>query len=74
MRSYAGYHAISTRRHDSSDDDYDVAAADAADPAKARAFEMPELMHNINMLIDMTEEEIITRDRQLRWQRNASYN
>lgn len=32
-----------------------------------KAFEMPELLHNLNMLIDMTEEEIITKDRQLRY-------
>lgn len=58
-----GYHAISSKKHESSDDEMEYSVSQ---PGERRAFDMPELLHNINMLIDMTEEEIITRDRQLR--------
>lgn len=64
QRVLSGYHAISTKKHDSSDDEM---AYSATQSGEKRAFEMPELLHNLNMLIDMTEEEIITKDRQLRY-------
>lgn len=59
-----GYHAISTKKAGDYSDDED--ARYEATSSDKRVFEMPELLHNINMLIDMTEEEIITKDRQLR--------
>jgi len=58
----SGYHAISTKKHDSEEE----AELYAEYKEGQKAFDMPELLHNINMIIDMSEEEIITKDRQLR--------
>ena len=59
---FIGYQAIS-KRHDKPDEDeeYEVVRQEAADK---RAFDMPELLHNLNLLVDMAEEEIIQNDRQ----------
>ncbi|XP_067941589.1 tuftelin-interacting protein 11-like [Watersipora subatra] len=70
QRVLSGYHAISTRKHDSDTEEEEVHTS--ADERKA--FEMPELLHNLNMLIDRTEEEIITKDRQLRYERDMTVN
>jgi len=59
QRVLSGYHAISTKKAGSDEDD----DAYNSTSSEKRAFEMPELLHNINMLIDTTEEDIITKDR-----------
>lgn len=33
------------------------------EPSRKKAFAMPELIHNLNILVDMAEEEIIVNDR-----------
>ena len=55
-----GYHTIS-QRHDRPDEDDDMSVLAPQD--KAAAFSMPELMHNLNILVDMSEEDIIQNDR-----------
>jgi hypothetical protein len=38
------------------------------DPER-HAFDIPELAYNLNLLVDITEEEIIRNDRQLKFLR-----
>lgn len=54
-----GYHSIS-QRHDRPEEDEDIITPE---PTKKKAFAMPELIHNLNILVDMAEEEIILNDR-----------
>ncbi|XP_064606027.1 tuftelin-interacting protein 11-like [Liolophura sinensis] len=66
----SGYHAIS-HRHDRPDEDED----DFQDEGpKARVFDMPELIHNLNLLVDMAEEEIVLNDRKLRHEKDMIIN
>ena len=54
----SGYHAISNRH----DKPVIEEEEETEEPGK-RAFDMPELLHNLNILVDMAEEEIIANDR-----------
>ena len=56
----SGYHTIS-QRHDRPDDDDDIATTTPQD--RTTTFSMPELMHNLNILVDMSEEDIVQNDR-----------
>ncbi|XP_064629175.1 tuftelin-interacting protein 11-like [Lineus longissimus] len=69
-RVLSSYSALA-QRHDRPDDDEDI--YDSL-PEKRRAFDMPELMHNLNMLVDMAEEEIITNDRRLKHSKDLAVN
>lgn len=42
--------------------------------AKAPGFALPELEHNLQLLIDLTEQEIIQSDRQLQYERDMVVN
>ncbi|XP_054852639.1 tuftelin-interacting protein 11 [Eublepharis macularius] len=42
--------------------------------AKPQAFALPELEHNLQLLIDLTEQEIIQNDRQLQYERDTVVN
>ncbi|XP_005874655.1 PREDICTED: tuftelin-interacting protein 11-like [Myotis brandtii] len=42
--------------------------------AKVRGFALPELEHNLQLLIDLTEQEIIQNDRQLQYERDMVVN
>lgn len=42
--------------------------------AKAPGFALPELEHNLQLLIELTEQEIIQNDRQLRYERDMVVN
>ncbi|KAF7240762.1 Tuftelin-interacting protein 11 [Varanus komodoensis] len=42
--------------------------------AKVQAFALPELEHNLQLLIDLTEQEIIQNDRQLQYERDMVVN
>ncbi|NP_001091078.1 tuftelin-interacting protein 11 isoform X1 [Monodelphis domestica] len=42
--------------------------------AKPQAFALPELEHNLQLLIDITEQEIIQNDRQLQYERDMVVN
>lgn len=61
-RVLTGYHAIS-HRHEQPDEEEEIITPQVKEK---RAFEMPELTHNLNILVDMAEEDIIQNDRKLR--------
>lgn len=42
--------------------------------ARAPGFALPELEHNLQLLIDLTEQEIIQNDRQLQYERDMVVN
>ncbi|XP_048777997.2 tuftelin-interacting protein 11-like [Ostrea edulis] len=69
-RVLSGYHAIATR-HNRPDEEEDLMEQE---PGQKKAFEMPELMHNLNILVDMAEEDIITNDRKLRYEKDHIVN
>ncbi len=54
----AGYGAIG-QQHDRPDEEEDVSLEGAK-----KAFEMQELEHNLQLLVDMSEQRIIQHDRQ----------
>jgi len=54
-----GYHALA-HKHDRPDDDDEPAAPKATEK---KVFELPELMHNLDLLVDMAEEAIINNNR-----------
>lgn len=71
QRVLTGYHTIS-QRHDRPDEDDDMSVLAPQD--KAAAFSMPELMHNLNILVDMSEEDIIQNDRKLKHEKDLVVN
>ncbi|XP_073974704.1 septin interacting protein 1 [Rhodnius prolixus] len=60
QRVLSGYHAISGNQKPS--DEWDLRK-----DKKFKNFEMPELLHNLNLLVEMCEQDIIAKDRQLRY-------
>lgn len=60
-RVLSGYHAIGTAKQRPDEE------AESGGPASDKpAFEIPELLHNINLILDNCEEELIQADRKLR--------
>jgi tuftelin-interacting protein 11 len=67
QRVLSGYHAIGAQKMLADDDDVPV-----KDPMEKREvnFDLPELRHNIDLLLDQCEEELITTDRTLKHHKN----
>ncbi|KAL4232809.1 Tuftelin-interacting protein 11 [Mactra antiquata] len=68
-----GYHTIANR-HDRPDDDDDEPSVTVYGKPPADAFSMPELTHNLNLLVDMAEEDIIQNDRKLKHEKDLIVN
>ena len=66
-RVLSGYHAISLR-HDRPEIDDDTGDRDSS------AFDMPELLHNLDLLIDMTEDEILQNNKKLQHEKDMLVN
>jgi tuftelin-interacting protein 11 len=66
QRILSGYHAIGAQKM-LPDDDVD---ADAAKSRNVVNFDLPELRHNIDMLLDRFEEDLIAADRKLKHNTN----
>lgn len=71
-RVLSGYHAINAKQKRPDDDDEEVGdGLAAALLAKQKPnFEIPELLHNINLIMDTCEESLISADRKLRHNRD----
>ncbi|XP_033107854.1 tuftelin-interacting protein 11-like isoform X2 [Anneissia japonica] len=67
QRVLDGYGQIG-QQHDRPEDTFDSLANDE------RAFEMPELQHNIDLLVDMAEQQIIQNNRQLQHEQDMIVN
>ncbi|XP_013412007.1 tuftelin-interacting protein 11 isoform X2 [Lingula anatina] len=70
QRVLTGYHAISNR-HDRPDSDEEERPV--VQPQQ-KAFDVPELLHNLNLLVDMAEEDIIQNDRTLKYEKDVVVN
>lgn len=68
QRILSGYHAIHQQHSKPTEQD------DERTTKKYQNFAIPELTHNLNLLLDMTEQEIIRNDRQLRHERDQVIN
>lgn len=64
-----GYHTIANR-HDRPDDDEDVPIT----AGKTSAFSMPELTHNLDLLVDMAEDDIVQNDKKLQHEKDMIVN
>ncbi|XP_040582853.2 LOW QUALITY PROTEIN: tuftelin-interacting protein 11 [Lepeophtheirus salmonis] len=67
-RILSGYHAIASSKH-VPDEDVEMNTELSKIPS-AMHFELPELMHNLNMLVDMCEENIISSDRKVKYHKD----
>ena len=71
QRVLSGYHAISAQQIP----DEDISSSNKEDDVfltqkKHANFDLPELRHNIDLILDKCEEDLIVADRQLRHHRN----
>ncbi|XP_005104240.1 tuftelin-interacting protein 11 [Aplysia californica] len=70
QRVLSGYHAIG-KGHDKPDEEEVLVVPEAP---RTRAFDMPELMHNLNLLVDMAEDDIVQNHRKLRHNQDRIVN
>ena len=60
---FVGYHALS-QRHDRPDSDSEEEIpVKKKQTQKTKSFDMPELLHNLDLLVSMAEEEIILNNK-----------
>jgi len=64
QRVLTGYSAIAGQQRPAEDGD-SSAPLIALQEKRKKNFELPELIHNLNLLVDMTEQDIIAADRKL---------
>ena len=69
QRVLTGYSSIAGQQRPSAEGDSTTPLATLQDKRK-RNFELPELIHNLNLLVDMTEQDIIAADRKLAYHRD----
>ncbi|XP_074869059.1 tuftelin-interacting protein 11 [Carettochelys insculpta] len=70
QRVYYSYSQISHKHNIPDDNPQQPLGKDS----KPQAFALPELEHNLQLLIDITEQEIIQNDRQLQYERDMVVN
>lgn len=76
QKVYYSYSQIS-HKHSIPDDGLPPQAQPPPPPgkeARAPGFALPELEHNLQLLIELTEQEIIRNDRQLQYERDVVVN
>ena len=49
-------------------------ATTASGAPEEKAFDMPELLHNLDLLVDMSEDAIIQNDKRLRYETDNIVN
>nr|XP_033784391.1 tuftelin-interacting protein 11 [Geotrypetes seraphini] len=70
QKVYYSYSQIGHKKHSIPDDNMQPAGKDN----KPQGFALPELQHNLQLLIDMTEQEIIQNERQLQYEKDMVIN
>lgn len=61
QRVLSGYHAIG-KGHDKPDEEEEL----IEEEVKVKAFDVPELMHNLTLLVELAEDDIVANHRKLR--------
>ena len=69
QRVLSGYHAIG-HKHEMPEEELPTTKTGTS----AKAFDMPELLHNLDLLVDMAEDEILQNDRQLKHEEDLVVN
>ena len=69
QRVLSGYSSIAGQQKPSQDGDSTTPLSLIQDKRK-KNFELPELLHNLNLLVDMTEQDIIAADRKLAYHKD----
>lgn len=76
QRVLSGYHAIG-KSHDKPDEE-EALVQETSEQSQSKsteaAFSMPELLHNLNLLVDMAEDDIVYNDRRLRHDKDRLVN
>ena len=65
QRVLSGYHAIAAQQMPDEDD-----GPEQQQQAKPPSFDLPELRHNIDLILDRCEDELVTADRKLKHHQN----
>ncbi|QQP33031.1 Tuftelininteracting protein 11like [Caligus rogercresseyi] len=70
-RVLSGYHAIASSKH-VPDEDVEMSTDLSKVPSSSSSihFDLPELTHNLDMLVDMCEENIISSDRKVKYHKD----
>ena len=63
-RELSGYHAIAGQQRPDQDGESSAPVSNILNQRKAN-FELPELVHNLNLLVDLCEQDILSSDRKL---------
>ena len=69
-RVLSGYHAIAAAKRRPDEDDVDPTETGVFQSSEKPNFAIPELVHNINMLMNNCEEDLISADRKLRYHKD----
>ncbi|XP_078713572.1 tuftelin-interacting protein 11 isoform X1 [Lampetra fluviatilis] len=71
QKVYYSYDQMS-QRHSVPSDEAEAAEGEAAAPSesKRKGFALPELEHNLQLLVELTEQDIVQTDRRLRHEKN----
>ncbi|GAB6023942.1 Tuftelin-interacting protein 11 [Chamberlinius hualienensis] len=68
QRVLSGYHAIHSQHSKPQESEVDKGSK------TSQQFALPELMHNLNLLVDMTEQQILRSGRELSYERDQIVN
>ena len=70
QRVLSSYHAISAQKMQNPEIDHSPAANADEVKVKEVVYDLPELRHNIDLILDQCEEELIRTDRSLNFHKN----
>lgn len=67
QRVLSGYHALSMKHDKPSEDDVII-------KSREKLFDLPELLHNLDLLVDMSADAILKNDKQLKYEQDMVVN